>query len=236
MSKIYGYCRISTKKQSIERQVRNILAEYPNADIIKEVYTGTKFQDREKLQKLLDTVKAGDTIVFDSVSRMSRNAENGIQIYLDLFDKNVNLVFLKEHYIDTDTYRKAIDESIDTTGNEIADIYIKATNEVIKLLATKQIEQAFEQAQKEVTDLQERTKEGIKTARLSGKSIGATKGKTKVTKKSIEAKEIIKKHSKSFGGNLDNKEIMEFAKISEPTLLKYKKEIREELLEADKME
>ena len=121
---------------------------------------------------------------------------------------------------------------------EIADIYIKATNEVIKLLATKQIEQAFEQAQKEVTDLQERTKEGIKTARLSGKSIGgsATKGKTKVTKKSIEAKEIIKKHSKSFGGNLDNKEIMEFAKISEPTLLKYKKEIREELLEADKME
>ena len=41
---IYGYCRISTPKQSIDRQVRNILAIYPNAKIVKETYTGTKFQ------------------------------------------------------------------------------------------------------------------------------------------------------------------------------------------------
>ena len=83
---------------------------------------------------------------------MSRDADSGIQLYLELFDKGINLVFIKEHFIDTDTYRKAITESIDTTGNEIADIYIEATNKVIKLLATKQIRQAFEQAEKEVEE------------------------------------------------------------------------------------
>ena len=38
---IYGYCRISTAKQSIDRQVRNIKAEYPTAHIVQEAYTGT---------------------------------------------------------------------------------------------------------------------------------------------------------------------------------------------------
>ena len=71
---IYGYCRISTNKQSIERQVRNIERDYPNAKIIKEVYTGTKI-NRIEFNKLLKVVKQGDTIVFDSVSRMSRNAQ-----------------------------------------------------------------------------------------------------------------------------------------------------------------
>ena len=67
---IYGYCRISTPQQNIERQVRNILATYPTAHIIREVYTGTTYQGRRELDKLLHTVQAGDTIVFDSVSRI----------------------------------------------------------------------------------------------------------------------------------------------------------------------
>jgi len=35
---IYGYCRISTAKQSIDRQIRNIKAEYPTAHIVQEAY------------------------------------------------------------------------------------------------------------------------------------------------------------------------------------------------------
>lgn len=52
MSKEYGYTRISTPKQNIDRQVRNILAAHPQAHMIKEVFTGTKFQGRKKLDKL----------------------------------------------------------------------------------------------------------------------------------------------------------------------------------------
>ena len=40
----YGVARISTKKQNIERQVRNILAQYPNAIIIRETYTRDKIK------------------------------------------------------------------------------------------------------------------------------------------------------------------------------------------------
>ena len=66
---IYGNCRISTPKQSIDRQVRNILAIYPNAKIVKETYTGTN-QGRKQFDKIFNKkkVKSGDTIVFDSVS------------------------------------------------------------------------------------------------------------------------------------------------------------------------
>lgn len=99
MSKEYGYARISTPKQNIDRQVRNILAAHPQAHIIKEVFTGTKFQGRKDLDKLLRTVKPGDTIIFDSVSRMSRNAEEGFLLYQGLFNQGINLVFLKEPHI-----------------------------------------------------------------------------------------------------------------------------------------
>ena len=47
----YGYTRKSTPKQSIERQIRNIKADYPKAVIIQETYTGTKM-DRKDWNKL----------------------------------------------------------------------------------------------------------------------------------------------------------------------------------------
>ena len=47
MCRTYGYCRISRKEQNIERQVRNIQREYPEAVIVREAYTGTKVEGRE---------------------------------------------------------------------------------------------------------------------------------------------------------------------------------------------
>lgn len=108
MGKIFGYARISTKYQNIDRQLRNISIAYPDAHIIKETFTGTKFQERTELQKLLRIVKAGDAIVFDSVSRMSRDAESGFELYQELFTKGVDLIFLKEPHINTEVYRSAL--------------------------------------------------------------------------------------------------------------------------------
>ena len=59
---------------------------------------------------------------------MSRNAEEGIEEYEKLYNQEINLVFLKEHQIDTETYRSAISQQIEMTGNEIADEFIKAIN------------------------------------------------------------------------------------------------------------
>ena len=106
--KIYGYCRISRKSQSIDRQIRNIEAAYPTAYIFKEAFTGTKLQGRKELDKLLKVVKAGDTIVFDSASRMSRNEEEAIVLYEDLFAKGIILIFLKEPHINTEVYKLSL--------------------------------------------------------------------------------------------------------------------------------
>ena len=73
---IYGYARGSTPAQNIERQIRNIRAQYPDAKIYSDVYTGTT-SDRPQWNKLLKKLKSCDTIVFDSVSRMSRDADEG---------------------------------------------------------------------------------------------------------------------------------------------------------------
>ena len=96
---LYGYCRISRKSQNIERQVRNITAAFPAAHIVKEAFTGTKIEGRKELDKLLKVLKAGDTVIFDSASRMSRNEEEAIQLYEELFNKNITLIFLKEPHI-----------------------------------------------------------------------------------------------------------------------------------------
>ena len=96
----YGYCRISRPKQSIERQIRNIKAQYPDAVIIQEIFTRTRM-DRREWTKLMKRVRSGDTIIFDSVSRMSGNADDGFAAYEDLYTRGVNLVFLKEPHINT---------------------------------------------------------------------------------------------------------------------------------------
>lgn len=95
------------------------------------------------------------------------------------------------------------------------------------ILARQQIQLAFSQAEKEVNDLHYRTSEGIKTAKLNGKQIGRAKGVTVTTKKSIEAKKIISKHSIDFGGSLTDKEVMQMIGcISRNTFYKYKKELK----------
>lgn len=227
--KEYGYCRISTPQQSIDRQERNIKAKYPDAHISKEAYTGTKVEGRKELDKILKAVRPGDTIIFDSVSRMSRNADEGIELYMSLYERGINLVFLKEPHINTDTYRNALQSGIDTVGNEIADIYIKATNEVLMILARQQIRQAFEQAQKEVEDLHQRTAEGIQTARLNGKQIGQKQGAKLNVKKKAPAMEQIKKYSKDFDGTLKDAEVMQLVGLARNTYYKYKRELKAEV-------
>ena len=223
---IYGYCRISRAKQSIDRQIRNIKAEYPDAIIIQEVFTRTRL-DRKEWQKLYKAVKAGDTIVFDSVSRMSGNADEGFTAYEELYNRGVKLVFLKEPHINTDTYKQALESNVKLTGGSV-DYILEGVNKYLMALAKEQIRLAFEQSEKEVEDLHQRTKEGLETARLNGKQIGQIQGAKLTTKKSITAKEVILKHSKDFNGTLADADVMTLTGLARNTYYKYKRELREE--------
>lgn len=220
---LYGYCSISKAKQSIDRQIRNIKAAYPEAFIVQEVFTRTRL-DRPEWQKLLKKIHAGDTIVFDSVSRMSGNAIDGFAAYEELYNKGINLIFIKEPHINTATYKQALENNIKLTGSNV-DYILEGVNKYLMALAKEQIRLAFEQSEKEVEDLHQRTREGIQTARLNGKQIGQRQGVKLTTKKSIAAKEIIQKHSKDFGGTLADTEVMKLAGIARNTYYKYKREL-----------
>lgn len=126
-------------------------------------------------------------------SRMSRNATEGFTAYEELYHQGVSLVFLKEPHINTDTFKKALsDADLKRTGTNV-DFILEGVSKYLMSLAKEQIRIAFEQSEKEVQDLHKRTSEGIETARLNGKQIGLKKGTKLTTKKSIAAKEIIKK-------------------------------------------
>lgn len=231
----YGYCRISTPRQNIERQVRNILAAYPDAHIVREVYTGTKYQGRAELDKLLRTVQAGDRIIFDSVSRMSRSADEGCQLYTDLYTRNIDLFFLKEPHINTETYRQTIQRQINAqlqTGSAATDNFVSsvvaALNQYTADLAAEQIRLAFAQAQKEVDDLHQRTREGMLTAKLNGKQIGQVAGRKLIIKKAAPCKELIARYSKDFDGTLSDAECIKLIGIARNTYYKYKRELREQ--------
>lgn len=219
----YGYVRISRKIQNIERQIRNILTSYPDAIIIQEAFTGTTLHRPEWL-KLNLMLSAGDTVIFDSISRMSRNAADGVRVYEELYHRGVELVFLREPHINTSVYKDAAKRSIPMTGTSV-DIILDALNKYLLTLAREQIEIAFQQAQKEVDDLHQRTREGMMTAKLNGKQIGRKSGSIIETKKSKAAKEIIKKHSKAFGGTLTDSECQKLAGISRNSFYKYKREL-----------
>ena len=240
MAKVYGYARVSTQQQNIERQARNILSENKDAVIVRETYTG-KTLARPEFEKLLQTVKPGDTLIFDSVSRMSRNAADGFKLYKELYTRGVNLVFLKEHHIDTDTYRKELDKVIslevktgDGAADELINGMIDLLNRYVLSLVERQIYLAFERSQDEVDDLRQRTREGIETARRNGKQIGGVTGSKLHVKKQAPIKELIKKHSKDFCGNLNDRDVLAVINatpglhLSRNTYYKYKRAIIEE--------
>ncbi len=216
MNKIYGYCRISTPQQNIERQIRNILKEYPEAIIVQEIFSGSRFQGRKELEKLLHSNQAGDTIIFYSVSRMSRNADEGFALYELLYNQGVNLVFLKEPHINTDTYRKILHDkkiylnlkSGDKATNKLMQSIINALNDYILTLAKRQIQLAFIQSQKEVDDLHQRTREGIETARRNGKQIVQQKGRILHIRKKSPVQQLILKYSKNFNGSNSDREVI----------------------------
>ncbi len=136
----------------------------------------------------------------------------------------LELVFLKEPQINTEVYRHAQEESIPITGTMI-DPIIEGVNLFLQNLRREQIKVAFDQAEKEVLDNRQRTKEGIETARLNGKQIGRPRGAQITVKKKNQALKVIRKYSRAFNGSLSDAETMKLVGISRGTFYKYKKEL-----------
>ena len=240
---IIGYCRVSTEKQSIDRQIRNIKEFCPEAVIVEEVYTGRVAEGRPKWDKIMKQVKRGcvNTIIFDSVSRLSRSKEEGSMLYRKLFDANVRLIFLKEPFINTDEYKKAIENRLELTikiEDKATDALMRSIfnslNEYFLCLAARQVELSFEQAEKEVQDLRQRTKEGLLSAKLNkGVVLGRRPGTKIETKKAVRCKKIIRKNFTAFGGPLNSADCIRLCNgIARSTFYRY----LNQLLDSEKAE
>ena len=240
MGEMFAYLRVSTPKQSLARQREKILRAYPDIpdkNIFEESYTGRTL-DRPKFNKLLEKVSEleGATIVFDEPSRMSRDADEGYNLYRQLYDNGINLVFLANPLINTENYRKAA--QIPETGDKDFDETVRVgLNRYFLRLSERQFRLAFQKSQDEVDNLSRRTSEGMRASGATnrkdsngnvikqGKISKAKTGKSVTTKKSIECKAIIRKHCKKFGGSLSDVEVLKLCGCSRNAFYKYKSEV-----------
>ena len=233
---IVGYARISTPKQTLRRQIENLKTAYPDIVIVSEVFTGST-DNRPKWKKLLRQCRAGivEKLVFDEVSRFSRNAEEAIVEYKELYSLGIELEFLKEPHINSSIYRDASERKIEIATDQMDDetaqlinAVIGGLNEYLLSVAEKQIYLAFERAQKERELLSQRTSEGLRQAKLMGSKVGRQPGQKLVTKKSKRAKKVIRKYYKIFGGPLTATECISISQVTKSTFYRYLKEMREE--------
>ena len=195
---IIGYARVSTPTQKLSRQIDNLKKAYPDIVIIQETYSG-KTQNRPKWQKLLRQCRAGNVskLVFDEVSRFSRNAEEAIKEYKELYELGIELEFIKEPHINSEVYRQASQRQIDIDTSamdadtaHLLNTVIEGLNDYLLAVAEKQIRLAFERAQAERELLSKRTSEGLKQAKLMGSKVGRQKGE-RLSTKIINQKKVI---------------------------------------------
>ncbi len=236
----YGYVRVSTMQQKTQRQIDNIKSFDADAIIYEEKQSGKDIENRAVFRKLLGKVRPGDTIIFDEVSRMSRNADEGYDLYMELMGQDINLVFLKERHIDTDEYKRRVqdhiarvsysNEKMENLINGILDLVADFERENLK----DNIRLAFQQAEHERLFLIKRVIEG--KAR-SGRPQGRPEGSRNIkTDKADHIKKVIREQSKDFDGKFSDAKIMrEYLQgTARNTYYKYKKELVTGRLTKDK--
>lgn len=157
MSKTYCYIRISTDKQEYDRQIQIFkdkgYINGVNCEYIEETFTGTKTK-RPKFDELIKKMEKSDTLVCESLSRLSRG---GVIKTLDLITdfiqkKQINVTILKENF-----YLRA-GEKPDANTNLLLGIF-----------------SVLGQFERDL--ISERTKEGLKAVKSKGGQLGKPKGK-----------------------------------------------------------
>lgn len=156
MNKTYCYIRISTDKQEYDRQIQIFkdkgYINGVNCEYVEETFTGTKTK-RPEFDKLIKKMEKGDTLVCESLSRLSRG---GVIKTLDLITefiqkKQINVIILKENF-----YLQA-GEKPDANTNLLLGIF-----------------SVLGQFERDL--ISERTKEGLKAVKTKGTRLGKPKG------------------------------------------------------------
>lgn len=193
MSKIIGYCRVSSKGQmdnnSLEQQREEILNKYPNANVFEEVYTG-KTSDRPIFNEVMEQLKEGDTLVVTKLDRFCRSVTEGIDAINQLQSKGINIHILNMGLIEDTPMGKLI---------------------VTNLLAFAEFERSM---------IIERTQSGKAIAKAKAEAEGRKFVEGRPQKHSNERIEKALSMLTINGGTMSYNEVADLTKISKSTLIR----------------
>ena len=225
MGNIFAYMRISTKEdremQKFSRQEVAIdrYADENNLNItlkLKEDESGKTFAGRTEWARMESLLHSGDTVIIKDISRFSRNVNEGIEKYLELMEKGIDLVFLDNFTISTSYTRNLLDIA-KREKEEGEHLMSEVQTFLIRILLIAELERA----EKERTTLIQRIKDGIRASdKTQGRKVGQLDKLTPelktdieeyLTNRTITQTELLKKHE-----------------ISRNTLKKYIERIKEE--------
>jgi DNA invertase Pin-like site-specific DNA recombinase len=168
--KKFGYVRVSSKDQNEERQIENMkYLGIEDRDIFIDKQSG-KNMKRENYQMLKRLARTGDTIIFDSLTRLGRSMNDVLEEFRYFEQQRINLQFIKEPFI-----------NVNYNGRE-------STNDVIQQAvqkATLTILSAF--AKKERNDIKQRQAEGIALAKKKKKGKHLGRPPVQITDQFMEA-------------------------------------------------
>lgn len=151
----YGYVRVSTKEQNIDRQLVEMYAQgLSDKTIFIDKQSGKDFE-RDEYQKLKKKLKSGDLLIIKSIDRLGRNYDMIIDEWRTLVnDMNVDIQVLDMPLLDTRIEGKNL------VGKFISDIVLQILSFV---------------AENERENIKKRQAEGIRIAKEKGKHLGRPK-------------------------------------------------------------
>jgi DNA invertase Pin-like site-specific DNA recombinase len=208
MKKIFGYARVSSKDQNLDRQIR-ILKKY--VDLEQDIFTDKKSgkdTDRINYQKLKAMVRRDDIIVCTELDRFARSKQDIKNELMHFKNEGVKVVFLD---IPTTKIFLSKSESFD----QVNDIFDMVNNILIEVIATI--------AEKERKKIRERQLQGIKAAQENGVQFGRPK---KIdTNDPDTKKKVLELIQKVENNQITNKEASEILNISTRYFYTIKKNI-----------
>ena len=210
---LYGYARVSSKDQNLDRQITALLdAGVEERNIFREKKSGKNFQDREEYQKLLNVLNVGDTIILTELDRLGRNMQEIEKEYQRLVvGRGCHLKFLKEDFLSTTS----------SGDNPIfRDVVQPILLKLMGYMAQQEREKTL-QRQRDAYNNMQRDEKGRLIAK-NGKVIGR---QAKYNSLKEDEKKLIKDW---INGKISCLRVSKILTISRPTLYKIKKEYLQE--------
>lgn len=142
---LVGYARVSTEEQNLDRQLDQLIKYgVDKRNIYQEKITGTK-RDREQLNKMLDELEKGDTVIVADLTRISRSTKDLLEIVDKIKSKGAAIKSIKDTWLDT------------TSNNPYNDFLLT-------------IMSGLSQLERDL--ISQRTKEGLESAKARGRNGG----------------------------------------------------------------